>query len=504
MSEENIYEYILQQKQEIELECLKLNTSGINNVIDNDKNKSFDLIFPDNINEMCNFLSNYHKEKTDELQHLKKMSVAKDEKNKVKNDKTPKLFLSLDYIIDNISSDDYSNGIYGVLNYYQLSQKIDQSKANQMIIKYIADKNIEYYNKAPIVSKIISKGNFTSFANENNYGFVFLYEKSDDDIVELNKVYLMKDANINFINKVNVNNDNDDKKDSEENLSETDETDDEKTITKIYHFISEKKISLKDVIYESSFENDAVEINENLNSTNKSAEIKLEENIANIASIITECENLNKLVKKYKKYLNDNVKSDDIKETLNNFTNIKTLIKKILDPTKCVLDINSFAKYEWKNKFSDIKISNRYNEPEYSNLIKKYFDDSISNIVDNLLDIYNLNNLFKTHIETFVEILLRAYIDEHLKYQSYCFGKNLCEYLKLSSVMPEPSTQTIALKKRYWSNSLESSDNKKFVISLLNTLNSKTSSLDETLKYLSSLEIDILMPTINNTTDKKK
>jgi hypothetical protein len=468
MDKENIYEYVLEQKQLVELECLKINTQ-----------LQLDSIFPDNVGTIIEELTKEFNEKNDELNRINQEQAEKEaEKNKMKKNVSisNKLFLSFDDIINLLSSNNISDGTYGIINYYCLNKTIDESKANDLIIKYVSDKKYEYYNKPAIVKKLIEKGKFTEQAVEESYGFVFMYEKNDDDITDLNKVYLMKNGDINYINKINL-----------ENSENDDET--EKIITKIYNFVSDKKIVLKDIIYESGFNTEEIEIDETLPSNNKN---NLEDEISDITERKKLCENFNKQVKKYKKYLNDNIKSEDIKDTFNNFTNIKTLIKKISDPTKCILDINNFSKFNWSNKFTDIKISNKYDEPEYSNLIKKYYDDSISNIVTNLIDIYNLNGLFKNHLQTFIEILLRAYVDEHLGHQNYCLGKNLCEYLKLASVMPEPKAEKIALRKRYWTNALESSDNKRFVISLLNTLNTKTQTLDQTLKYLSSLEINIL------------
>lgn len=508
MNKENIYEYVLGQKQTIEMECLKINTLLQKNDI-----------FPDNIVQLIEQISQEHKNKQDTLEKLEEEYAEKkkeaEKKNALKKPQVSKLFLTYDDIINMIGS--FSDGVYGVINYLPVTNTINADKANDLIIKYINDKKIEYYNKPAIVKKLINKNKFTESANEDSYGFVFLYEKIDDDITELNKVYLLKNGDINFINKSEDESNNEDSdnenndsansannspnnlandladSDNEDNKSESNSADSDKIITKIYHFVSEKKIVLKEIIYESNFESMEEEIDESsYKNKEKEEKQKLEEDIKNLNTQRKEYESFGKIVKKYKKHINDTIKSEDIRETFNNWTNIKTLIKKISDPTKCILDINAFTKFDWTNKFNDVKISNRYDEPEYSNLIKKYFDDNIEHIITNLMDIYDLNGLFKQYMYVFIEILLRAYIDEHLSNQSYCFNRDLCLYLKLDSIMPEPDTKKQALKKQYWKNALESSDNKRIVISLLNILNKKTQTIDQTLKYLSSLEITTL------------
>ena len=507
MDKENIYEYVLGQKQLIEMECLKINTQ----LQTNDS-------FPDNIAQLIEQANQTYKNKKDILEKLQEEFAEKkkeaEKKNASKKTQANKLFLSYDDIINMICS--FPDGIYGVINYLPLTNTSNEKKANELIIKFITDKKFDYHNKPAIVKKLINKNKFTESANEDFYGFVFLYEKNEDDISELNKVYLLKNGDINFINQSNesdkeeenklaiddnnklANDDNnklanDDKSDDESDDDvKTEESDNDKIITKIYNFVSEKKIVLKEIIYESNFVLMGEEIDETSYDDKGKEKEKLEEEINLLSEKKKEYESFGKIVKKYKKYINDNIKSEDIRETFNNWTNIKTLIKKISDPTKCILDINVFTKFDWTNKFNDVKISNRYDELEYSNLIKKYFDDNIEHIVLNLMDIYDLNGLFKSYMYAFIEILLRAFIDEHLSNQSYCFSKELCVYLKLDSIMTEPDTKKQALKKQYWKNALESSDNKRIVTSLLNILNKKTQTIDQTLKYLSSLEITAL------------
>jgi hypothetical protein len=55
----------------------------------------------------------------------------------------------------------------------------------------------------------------------------------------------------------------------------------------------------------------------------------------------------------------------------------------------------------------------------------------------------------------YFEIIIRVYIDLYLDNKSYCLGKNLMEYLSINSILTEPNTKSISLKKRFWLNLLD-------------------------------------------------
>jgi len=268
MDKENIYEYILGQKQLIEMECLKINTQ-----------LQIDSIFPENITQLIEQINDQHKNKTLELEYLNnELANEEAERKKKKKIQTNKMFLSFEDIVEILSS--YDDGIYGVINYYKINKTINETKANEMLIKYISDKKFEYYNKPAIVKKIIEKGKFTESATEDQYGFVFMYEKNDDDIVDLNKVYLLKNGDINFINKQSS--DNSEKSDNDKDNDEDNQDDNDLIITKIYNFVSEKKIVLKEIIYESTFESASDEIDETLHSDKEKQKKQLEDDIKNL------------------------------------------------------------------------------------------------------------------------------------------------------------------------------------------------------------------------------
>lgn len=520
MDKENIYEYVLGQKHLIEMESLKLNSQyQISN------------IFPDTINEHYDQLNKSIELVTNELNNLKEIEEERvrmieklrlieierkrEEREREKEDKKiNNMFLSFEYIKNMLST--LPNGTYGVINYYYDNNNTNSVLCTEHVLNFISEKKIEYYNKPLIVKKLIDinidkkkkKYKFTDLAIEEAYGFVFLYTKDNNEITDLNKVYLLKNGDINFINKKLLN--QTDAKEDAESDEEDDDDEIDNIITKIYNFVSDKKIVLKEIIYESNFQTNynlfstlddttdktSIDTTTTLDTTTIANITNIENKLNDLKSKKKDYEVFIKLIKKYKKYLNDNVKSEDIKETLNNFTTLKTLVKKISDPTKHILDINNLMNYNWSNKFNNIKISNKYNESEYNNLIIKYFDENIIDIVNNLLDTYNLNILFKKYMYVFIELLIRIYIDDYIvkneQNHSYCLRKDLCDYLNLASVMSEPDTQTQTLKKRYWTNALESEDNKRIITCLINIINSKTHTLDQTLKYLSSFEISII------------
>lgn len=384
---EDLYQFILIQRQLIEKECYKLNT------------------FPENII------------KTEDNSNDLFISFAK-----------------IKYILkNNQDSENSENGIYGLINY-------NKSYDNDLLIKYIVDNNMEYHNKPGIVKKLIKNNTFTEEAINDSYGFLFMYEKKDEDIVDLNKVYLLKGGNI-------------------ENLN-TDTDIDDKIITKIYEFNT--KIVLTDIVYSSVYDS------YNLTDTEPSKK-------------------LYNMIEKYKKYINDNVKNEDIREVLNNFSFIKTLLKKIADPTKKVLNINDYLKYDFTKDLTNIKLSNRLDKSEYDNLIIKYFDDTLEVLTNNTFETYNLNKEFRKYMTILIEITLRIFIDINLKNNTYCLGKNLTEYLNNSIMLSEPAIQSVSLKRRYWTQLLSSNDSKNIVCNLLHLIILKTKTIEDTIKYITSL-----------------
>ena len=278
----------------------------------------------------------------------------------------------------------------------------------------------------------------------------------------------------------------------------------DRIITKIYEF--KTKIVHKENIYESNYTNyleqpsltDSTDPADPTEQTEYELSPEILEYQKKISDLETayksnqtelgQIENLYKLTKKYKKHVNDNVRSLEIKNTLNNFSFIRTLIKKISDPTKKQLDIDTFLKYDFTDKFTTFKISNRLDKTDYDVLIEKYFDDNLEAIVDNLLDIYNLDDKYKQYLYIYIEIVIRIYIDLHLGHQSYCLAKHMADYIGSPSMYNEPDTVRTNLKKRFWDQLFSSNDSKQVITNLIYLLNNKTKTIDQTLKYLLSFD----------------
>jgi hypothetical protein len=345
------------------------------------------------------------------------MDYYNDINNKINEYKQNNLFLSkadIDKLLE-----EYDDGTYGILNYFDLSKNI---------VDYIKENNYTYHNKQNIVDKLIL---------DITTGYLFLYKKEEDNIIDLNKVYLLKNGEIKYLNQ---------------------QEDEELITTKIYEFGN--KIILKDIVYE-------------FNSDNLTT---LEENKKQI-------DNLYKLLKKYNKYIEENIKQDDIKQMYNNFSFVNSLLKKISDPTKKQLNIKDILKFDYSNLLDKIKISNRLEQNDYDTIIERYYDDTLDTLINNVLELYNINNNFRAYMNILFEILLRMYIDNYLGYKSYCLSKSLLEYLKFSNLLSDPETNTITLKRRHWNQLLETKDNKKIISSILYLIKTKTHTLDETFKY---------------------
>jgi len=264
----------------------------------------------------------------------------------------------------------FNDGIYGIINYY------DDYDINRLI-KYLTKSNFEYYNKQTIINKLIKNGKSTQELKDGSYGIVFLYKKEDGDIESLNKVYLLKNGDITIMNN-------------------SEEEDEDKIITKIYEFGN--KIVLKEIIYES-----------NINLINDSDNDLIKKR-NELESKRVKLDNLLKMIKKYYKYLDENIKSTEIRDFLSNFNFIKNFIKKISDPSKQQLKIDDVLKMDFSKKLLNIKISNRLDVSEYNSQINLYFDESIEDITNTVLESYDINSHFKPYILILFDILFMIHI----------------------------------------------------------------------------------------------
>ena len=369
------------------------------------------------------------------------------EEELIENIKSNNLFLTDSYIEKLLI--DYEDGTYGILNYMN-------SLTDDKLIEHIINNKYEYNNKPTIINKLITNNKFSMMATTDSYGVLFLYMKDNTVINSLHKIHLLKNNSIQYLNE--------------------DEDDNEKLITKIYEFGD--KITLKDAIYSSNFDT-------------KESTQQYEEKLNKLLIEKKQLEPLYKLVKKYNKYIDDNIDQIEIKTLYLNFSFVNMLIKKLKSNTITKLNIDQIIKFNYTDLLDRIKISNRLEQSDYDTIIERYFDLTIDDIINNTLINYNLNSNFRPYLNILFEILIRLYIDNHLEYKSFCLSKSLLEYLKFSNLLSDPETNTTTLKRRHWNQLLETKDNKKIISSLLYLIKTKTNTIENTFKYFESIYKEI-------------
>jgi hypothetical protein len=457
---EDIYQYALVLKNQIELEYYKLKSNENFNNLD------------------INSISQYNSQLNLNIKSNKiKLDNFKIDNLKISN-KTNKQILNIDDLIINKLLTTYDDNLYGIIN-YTLSHS-----DNELVNYIINDINVEFNNKLSLIKKLIKNNTFTKEAIANKYGIIFMYQKINNQLINLNKVHLLKNGNIDKLNKNTINDTINDT--INETLNEIIEDNDDIIYTKIYEFGT--KIILREIITKSKINNINLDIESETELNIKSeAELEIikEQELNHIKKL--QLEKLYKLDNKYTKYLSDNIQSTDICNLLKNFTFIKSLLKKISDPSTQILDIQNFIQYNFSNKLNNIKISNRLKIIDYQNIIDKYFDLDLEQLSDSILELYDLDIKFKPYMYILFDILSRIFIDCYLENKSYCLDQFLSGYFNFSTIMAEPGTHSIQLKRRYWNQLLDISDTKKIVTSLLILLNTKTGTIDQTIKYFENI-----------------
>ena len=366
-----------------------------------------------------------------------------DEQININKIKSNNLFLS-DLDIEKLLIE-YEDGTYGILNY--IYNSVDQHKLVELII----NNSYEFNNKVAIKNKLITNNKFSNQAIEESYGVLFIYKKENSIITDLKKVHLLKNNSIDFLN--------------------LDETED-KLITKIYEF--GEKIVLKDAIYDSTFDQSELKT-------------QSDEILDKLLIEKKQIDLLYKLVKKYNKYIEENIEQTDIKSLYLNFSFVNMLVKKLTSNTITKINIDNIINFNYVDILSNIKISNRLEQIDYDSIIERYFDQTIDELIDNTLITYNLDIKFRQYLNILFEILIRLYIDNYLGYKSYCLSRTLLEYLKFSSLLSDPETNTTTLKKRHWNQLLETKDNIKIISSILYLIKTKTTTIKETFKYFETI-----------------
>jgi sulfur relay (sulfurtransferase) DsrF/TusC family protein len=216
---------------------------------------------------------------------------------------------NIEYILD----DTFEEGIYGIL-IYQFDLKYD---------KILNSDNITFHNKQNIVKKLLNNNDLNDYAREQNYGILELYKIDENNIINLNKFFLLKNGNINHINNTSF---------DEINL---DNLANDFIITKIY------KIEDNNIIYK--------------NSINK---------IHFINNVLKDYKFIN-----YESLLN-NIHNNRIIHHMSNFESIemlKNINNNIYENDIFLLD--DVLSFDFSNVIDKIKISNKYLKENYHFII---------------------------------------------------------------------------------------------------------------------------------------
>jgi hypothetical protein len=274
---------------------------------------------------------------------------------------------NIEYILD----DTFEEGIYGIL-IYQFDLKYD---------KILNSDNITFHNKQNIVKKLLNNNDLNDYAKEQNYGILELYKIDENNIINLNKFFLLKNGNINHINNTSF---------DEINL---DNLANDFIITKIY------KIEDNNIIYK--------------NSINK---------IDFINNVLKDYKFIN-----YESLLN-NIHNNRIIHHMSNFESIemlKNINNNVYENDIFLLD--DVLSFDFSNVIDKIKISNKYLKENYDKLIEKYFESDIDLLYKNIKT--NKIDKIKNAIKIVLEILIRIFIDIKLNDKTYNLSKYLVQYI---------------------------------------------------------------------------
>ncbi len=336
--------------------------------------------------ENSNYLLNYkHKIERMLLLHNKKFDDMLESKTK------KQLFILNDEDVNDIlSNEEYETGIYGFIN-YQIDLKIDK----------LLDRSYTFYNKASVIKKVldIKNNNLTEEGNKNNYGFLQLYEKTENEIKNIKQYYLLKNGNINYLNN------------SDNKSIILKDLPDEYIITKIYKFINDK-IMLLTVMTKKDY---YIEDNDNIE-------------YVKYFNIVKQMCGTNE---KALKYLLD----------FDSIYRYRKIINK--DNNNGNMDIDDVLDFNFSKYIDNIKINNKYESKEYENILLNNLNADIDDINNDINEKYNITEL-KDTFKILFEILFRMYIEisnNSLNEQvnvsgtrgiSYCLSKKLVSYIPIN------------------------------------------------------------------------
>ena len=286
----------------------------------------------------------------------------------------------------NIILEQYEDGIYGILNY---SLSFDN---NNILITNYQFNNHQIKNKmTKNIEKLLNemKNKLTEEAIEENYGILELYKKENDEIKNMEQIYILQNGSIKYLNDL-----------------EEDKIIDIEIITKIYHFDNNKIKHIKTI--------DKEDINE-LDNTNSN--IKLLLDIINKRK-----ENI-----EYEYKINELINLTHYNEITKKFILSKDydieLLEKITNPVNQHIDYNNIM-----DNILDIENYNpliNKNKEEYDKLWFINYGKDIKEIIDLILDKYTFDNRIKLHMTNVIEILLIYNLYINKKINNFSIDKRL-------------------------------------------------------------------------------
>ena len=310
--------------------------------------------------------------------------------NLLNNNSYNKNFLFDDNIIYYLLKN-YNDGIYGILNYQieMIDKKIE--------FKPIIFNNYTIRNKNKNLNKLINVDNnsLSDYAINENYGILTIYQKDDNDIINLNQIYILPNGSITYINEMENNYIN--------NLDEFD------IITKIYNFNDNKIKCIETIDYDR--------LDKKINKEN---------NIFYIKNLI-DLYKMNEINKnEIDKLIELTQYNKDTKNKIICMNYEDNIIKEICDPSNQYIDYLKI--FDLINDFEIINPIIDKNNNEYNKLWLIYYGNELEDLITKYLNNFDLKDLDTRvikHISNIIEILLSYNLFINKKINQFSIPKRL-------------------------------------------------------------------------------
>lgn len=296
-----------------------------------------------------------------------------------------KFFINNNFIKSLLES--YDDGIYGILN-YSLSFNnnnifINNNEFINYQIKNKITKNIE---------KLLNetKNKLTNEAFDQNYGLLELYKKENDEIINIQQIYILQNGSIKHLNDLDDNN-----------------LIDIEIITKIYHFDNNKIKHIRTIDREDIDDIDDIDNN----------------NIKLLLDIINKRKDNLEYEYKINELINLTHYNDETKKYILCRDYDIELLEKLTNPVNQHIDYKDIM--DIKLDFEILNPLINKNKEEYDKLWFINYGKDIKEIITIILDKYTFDNKIKSHITNVMEILLRYYLYINKKINNFSIEKRL-------------------------------------------------------------------------------